>query len=142
MPIRETDFVPLTMRSSAFVSAGLLSIVLLVATLPHVLEDFEFREPARFGISVWVAVTALCVAYAVQIFGAVLCLQGRIWGLRLVVATALLWAIGALAIHAPEIAAARAAWRFGFTSIADVVLIVVLAAATAVLGLSAVSRRA
>ncbi len=132
----------LTARSSDFVRAGWLSIVLLVATLPHVLEDFEFREPARFGIAVWVAVTVLCAAYAVQIFGAVLCLQGRIWGARLVIATALIWALGAVAVHAPEIAAARTAWRFGYTSIADVVMIVILAAVTAALGLAAASRRA
>lgn len=132
---------PLTARSSALVRVGWLSIVLLVATLPHVLEDFEFREPARLGISVWAAVTALCVAYAVQIFGAVLCFKGRIWGVRLVIATALVWAIGAIAIHGPEIAAARAAWRFGFTSIADVAMIVTLALVTVLLGIAAVARR-
>jgi hypothetical protein len=131
----------LTPSSSAFVRAGLLSIVLLVATLPHVLEDFEFREPARFGVPVWAAVTVLCVAYAVQILGAVLCLQGRIWGVRLVIATALIWAVGAVAIHGPEIAGAGSAWRFGYISIADVVLIVVLALATAALGLTAATRR-
>jgi hypothetical protein len=134
--------VPLTARSPAFVRAGLLSLVLLVATMPHVFEDFEFREPARLGVPLWAAVTVLCAAYAVQIFGAVLCLQGRIWGARLVVATASIWAIGALAIHAPEIATARATWRFGYTSIADVVMIVILAAVTVVLGLTATSRRA
>jgi len=133
--------VPLTAHRSAHLRAGLLSLVLLVATLPHVLEDFEFREPARLGVSVWAAVIVLCAAYAVQIFGAVLCLRGSIWGLRLVIATSLVWAIGALAIHAPEIAAAGVSWRFGFTSIADVVLIVTLAAATTVLGLSAAKRR-
>lgn len=117
-------------------------MVLFVATLPHVLEDFEFREPARLGVSVWLAIAVACVAWTVQIFGAVLCLRGRVWGARLVIATALLWAVGALAIHAPEIAAGGGSWRFGFTSIADVVLIVALAAATAAVGFSAARFRA
>jgi len=45
LPIRETDFVPLTARSSAFARVGLLSIVLLVATLRMSLKISNSASP-------------------------------------------------------------------------------------------------
>ncbi len=124
-----------------YVRAGWLTVVLAIAALPHVLEDFEFREPANHNVPVWAAIAALVVAYLLQILGAFLCFRGRPWGARLVVFTALTWVGGALIVHGPEIAAAGAAWRFGFTSIADVVLIVVIALVTAATGVAALRSR-
>lgn len=96
--------------------------------LPHVLEDFTFGEPARVGVSTGAALSALLVAYALQLAGAWLAVTGNRWGGRLVAATGLVWFAGAVVIHGPEIVANGLSWRYGATSVGEVILLVAAAA--------------
>jgi hypothetical protein len=117
----------LNARSADGVRAAWITIVLIVVSLPHVLEDFMFREPARVGVSTGLAWSVLLAAYALQFFAALLCLRGNPWGGRLVAATGLVWFVGALLIHGPEIRTQAFSWRFGTTSVGEVTLLVVAA---------------
>lgn len=114
-------------RSADGARAAWITIVLIVVSLPHVLEDFTFREPARLGVPAALALSVLLAAYALQVFGARLCFAGNPWGGKLVAATGLIWFAGALLIHGPEIRSQGFSWRFGTTSIGEVGLLVVAA---------------
>jgi len=93
-----------------------------------VLEDFTFGEPARLGVSTGAALSVLVAAYALQLSGAWLALAGNRWGGTLVAATGLVWLVGAVVIHGPEIVANGLAWRYGATSVGEVILLVAAAA--------------
>ena len=118
----------MSVRSEDGNRAAWLAIVLLVVSVPHALEDFAFREPARLGVAVGAALSALLVVYAMQLAGAWLAVGANPWGGRLVAAAGLIWFVGALMIHGPEIRAVGSTWRFGPTSIGGVMLIVVAGA--------------
>ncbi|HEY5094445.1 MAG TPA: hypothetical protein VII69_04915 [Candidatus Eremiobacteraceae bacterium] len=114
-------------RSADGVRAAWIAIALIVVSLPHVLEDFTFGEPARVGVSTVAAVSVLLAAYALQLFGALLAFRDDPWGGRLVAALGLVWFVGALAIHGPEILAQGLSWRFGTTSVGEAALVVAAA---------------
>lgn len=102
--------------------------MLLVVSIPHAMEDFTFGEPARVGVPASVALTALLAAYIAQLFGAWLALRGDAWGGRIVAVMGIVWVVGAILIHGPEIRALGVSWRFGIPSIGGVALIVVAGA--------------
>jgi uncharacterized membrane protein len=118
----------LNARSIDGMRAAWIAIVLVVVSVPHALEDFAFGEPACVGILPVVAAIALFAAYAVQLIGARLALRGSRWGGRLIAATGLVWFAGALFIHGPEIRAHGMHWRFGFTSVGELMLVVIASA--------------
>ena len=115
-------------RSTGGVRAAWISIVLLVVSIPHAIEDFTFGEPTRVGVPASVALTALLAAYIAQLFGSWLALRGSAWGGRIVALMGAVWVVGAIAIHGPEIRALGVSWRFGIPSIGGVALIVVAGA--------------
>jgi len=109
----------------------LLTLLLVAATVPHAIEDFRFGEFARFGVSTTTAACALVVVYAAQGAGMLLAARGSITGFRLLAAAALVWTVGAIAIHGSEIVSSGP-YRNGLESKALIVGIVVLGAATAI----------
>jgi hypothetical protein len=119
---------PLSGRSVDGIRAAWIAVVLLVVSLPHVLEDFAVGEPQRVGVSEVVAISVLLAAYAMQLLGAWLALNGGPWGGRLIAAVGAIWVIGAVVIHGPGILAQGVQWRSGSTSIGEVVLVLVASA--------------
>jgi hypothetical protein len=122
--------------------AAWIAIVLVVVSVPHTLEDFAFGEPARVGVAPAIAVCALIVAYAAQLTGAWLALRGSRWGGRLVAATGLVWFAGALLLHGPEIRSQGLQWRFGLTSVGELLLIVIASALAIWYGVIAAQEKA
>ena len=116
------------MRPVAGVRAAWSAIVLLVVSLPHVIEDFSVAEPAHVGVPAFAALTVLLVAYASQLFGAWLAVRGSAWGGRIIAVAGGVWVAGAIFIHGPEISAAGMHWRSGAPSVAGVALVVVAGA--------------
>jgi hypothetical protein len=115
-------------RSIEGTRAAWIAIVLVVVSLPHAIEDFAYGEPARLGVAPAFALSALLASYAVQLIGARLVLRGSPWGGRLVAATGFVWFVGALFIHGPEIRAHGLQWRFGLTSVGELLLVVIASA--------------
>jgi hypothetical protein len=126
--IRDRRSPPLNAQSVDGARAAWIAIVLVVVSLPHAIEDFAFGEPARVGVAPIIALCALLVAYAVQGLGAWLALRENPWGGRFIAATGFVWFVGALVIHGPEIRAQGWQWRFGLTSIGELMLIVIASA--------------
>jgi hypothetical protein len=118
----------LSKTSADNVRAAWIAIVLVVVSLPHAIEDFAFGEPARVGVAPFVALCALIAAYAVQLLGAWLVVRGNPWGGRGIAAAGFVWFVGALVIHGPEVRAQGLHWRFGLTSIGELLLIVIASA--------------
>jgi hypothetical protein len=118
----------LSQSSSVHRRAAWAAIALVVVSLPHALEDFAFGEPMRVGVAPAVAVCALLAAYAVQLTGAWLALHDRPSGGWLVAAAGMVWLTGALLVHGPEIRAQGLHWRFGLTSVGELLLIVIASA--------------
>jgi drug/metabolite transporter (DMT)-like permease len=114
----------LSVRPSGGVRAALSSIVLLVVSLPHVIEDFSVAEPARAGVPAFAALTVLLAAYVAQLFGASLAVRGIAWGGRIIAVVGAIWVVGAVLIHGPEIRVDGLHWRSGALSIAGVVLVI------------------
>jgi hypothetical protein len=93
-----------------------LSALLVLVAAPHAAEDFQYREfETRFGIGSWAAATAFGVATAVQLIGAYLAGRGIRAGSIMLGAVGLLWAVGAAAVHGPELAVAGP-YRHGLIS--------------------------
>jgi hypothetical protein len=118
----------LSTRSIDGTRAAWIALALVVVSVPHAIEDFAFGEPARVGVAPAVALCALLAAYATQLTGAWLALRGNLWGGRLIAATGLVWFIGALLVHGPEVRAQGLHWRFGLTSVGELIMIVILSA--------------
>jgi hypothetical protein len=104
--------------------AAWISVVLIVVSVPHVIEDFTFREFAPIRAA---AILAVCTIYAAQLIGAWLALRSNPWGGRLIALTGAIWIVRALGRHGHDIMASGLAWRFGLVSIGDVVLIGIVA---------------
>ncbi|GAC1645447.1 MAG: hypothetical protein NVS4B8_16910 [Herpetosiphon sp.] len=57
-----------------------VSVVSLLVTIPHVLEDFVAGIPARFWLSVLLAGGLLAIGYVVHVIGIVPASHGSRWG--------------------------------------------------------------
>jgi hypothetical protein len=108
--------------------AAWIAIALIVVSVPHAIEDFAFGEPARVGIAPGIALGALLVSYSVQSIGAWLALRENPWGGRFIAATGFVWFLGALLVHGPEIRAEGQHWRFGPTSVGELLLVEIVSA--------------
>jgi hypothetical protein len=130
----------LSARSIDGLRAAWFAIAFIVVSVPHVVDDFSVGEPTRFGVAVNVAVTVCISAYILQLIGAWLALKGSRWGGGIIAAVGLIWVVGALTIHGPEVWADGLAWRSGPKSIVEVTLVVVMGALSVWYG-AAASRR-
>jgi hypothetical protein len=108
--------------------AAWIAIVLVLVSVPHAIEDFAFGEPARVGVAPGIALCALLVSISVQLTGAWLALRENPWGGRFIAATGFVWFLGALLVHGPEISADGLHWRFGPTSVGELLLVVIASA--------------
>ena len=116
-----------------------LTLALVLATIPHAIEDFRFGEFARFGISNVFAANALTTVYVVQISGMVLAWRGSSGGYWLMAVGGLVWCVGASVVHASELVAS-VPYRNGVESKALIVVIIVLGAAVSIVSATRVRR--
>ena len=118
-----------------------LTLLLIAVSAPHAAEDFQYDEFARLGGSGAAAAVALGLIYAAQAAAAFVAGRGKTSGLYLLAVAGLVWSVGALAIHGPEIAAAGV-YRHGAASRALEIGIILLGAAAAITGVVEARRRA
>ncbi len=117
-----------------------LTLALMIVSVPHVLEDFRYGDLLGIGApATTVAVIALA-AYTLQ--GVCVFLTGRgnrTAALVLGIAGAV-WCIGAVAVHGHDLLLAGVGYRHGAISKVLEALLIVLGAAAAYLGMSAYVR--
>ena len=91
-----------------------VSSITFLFTIPHSIEDFTYGIAQRFGLAVLTAAVGLGVAFAAQVW-ATAALDWRPAQARsLLVVIGLVWVLGALADHVPDLL--NAAWRTGVPS--------------------------
>ncbi len=99
-----------------------VSSITFLFTIPHSIEDFTNGIAQRFGLAVLTAAVGLGIAFAVQVW-ATAALDWRPAMARwLLLAIGLVWVVGALADHVPDLLSAT--WRTGVPSKALVVGII------------------
>lgn len=116
---------------------GLLIIstfVLIMVTLPHALEDFQYRELARFGISTALGVVALALMYGAQLLGISLVVRGRSGGALVLALVGAIWCLGDIVIHGHEMLFAGPEYRHAAISKALELFIMVLGGSIAWIG--------
>jgi len=84
--------------------------------LPHVVEDFQLGIAQRAGLSTGMGAALLGAGFSVQILGLVLAGRGRRAGLAVTAVAGLVWALGALLDHGPEMWAEGLDFRAGAVS--------------------------
>jgi hypothetical protein len=99
-----------------------VSSVTFLFTIPHSIEDFTDGIAQRFGLSVLVAAVGLGIAFAVQVWSTAALDWRPTLARWLLLLIGLLWVIGALADHVPDLL--NATWRSGAPSKALVVGII------------------
>lgn len=108
-----------------------VSSITFLFTIPHSIEDFTNGIAQRFGLTVLTAAVGLGVAFAAQVW-ATAALDWRPAMARwLLLAIGLVWVVGALADHVPDLLSAT--WRTGVPSKALVVGIILSQALVMVL---------
>jgi hypothetical protein len=80
-----------------------LSLLTILFTVPHSLEDFVYGLPGRFGVSVMLAGILLSLAFLAQIVGLLLVSHQRLSGFVITLAIALFWFAGAIADHLHDV---------------------------------------
>lgn len=109
--------------------------LLVVVSFPHALEDFHYRDLARFGIDLPVGIAVLATAYAMQLVGVVLVLRGSRDGSLLLAAMGIVWCFGAIIVHGHDMLFAGEQYRHGLISRALELVIIALGVTVAVLGI-------
>ncbi len=110
-----------------------LGIALLALSIAHLLEDFAYGIPARFGLSIATAALLVGAAYAVQMLGLLLAMRLRRAGFILTLLTGLGWALAIALDHGGEILSSNP-YRAGLVS--KGIEVAVLAAGLALAGAS------
>ena len=90
-------------------------LVLIPLTIPHVVEDLQYHEFDRFGISPLGALIAAAVADALGGCGIFYAARRAPIGFVLIAFTGFLWGLGALYVHGPELLA-HGPYRHGVIS--------------------------
>jgi hypothetical protein len=109
--------------------------------LPHVVEDFQLGIAQRAGLSTGVAAALLGAGFAVQMLGLVLAGRGRPAGLAVTAVAGLVWALGALLDHGPELWARGLDFRSSGVSSIWVLGLLASQALAAAFALAALLRR-
>ena len=105
-------------------------MLLVAVSVPHVTEDFQYGQFSRPAI----AETALAMVYLSQLGGVTMVIRSLPAGLTVLGLAALVWFVGAAAIHGPQITAAGP-YRHGLISKGLEIVLMLTSAATAVVGL-------
>jgi len=98
----------------------LLSVALLFFSVPHVLEDFSFGEPAKRGVPPAAIALVVSVLLAAQGLGLFALGRRSVAGLRVHAVLGLAWAVAAGFAQLPEMLEATA-YRAGAISAAYVI---------------------
>lgn len=93
-----------------------LSFLLFFFSIPHLLEDFAYGEPAAAGISATILSLVAATAIFVQALGLYWMGQGRRWGVWVHLAVGLFWPLGAGMAQLPDILAGTP-YRAGLISV-------------------------
>ena len=117
-----------------------VTLLLILASLPHVFEDFHYRNLLGLDVSVRAAIAVLVLAYAFQLGGIVLVLRGDARGALLLAFMGAVWCVGAILVHGHDMLFAGANYRHGGISRALEAFIVSLGLIAAFLGVSATRR--
>jgi hypothetical protein len=112
-----------------------VTALLVVVTLPHALEDFQYGDLMRFGVSIPLGICVLAAMYMSQSIGMLLVARGRSRGALLLAALGGIWCIGAIIVHGHDMIFAGPLYRHGAISKILELLIIVLGVASVVLGL-------
>jgi len=105
-----------------------VSSVTFLFTIPHSIEDFSYGIAQRFGFDVLTAAVGLGVVLASQVWATAALGWRPTLARGLLLAIGLVWVIGALADHIPDLLSAS--WRSGAPSKGLVVGIIVSQALT------------
>ncbi len=108
-----------------------VSSITFLFTIPHSIEDFTNGIAQRFGLTVLTAGVGLGIAFAVQVWATAALGWRPAMARWLLLAIGLVWVVGALADHVPDLL--KATWRTGVPSKALVVGIIVSQALVVVL---------
>ncbi len=111
-----------------------IAVVLIIVSLPHALEDFHYGDLLRFGISLPVGVVGLVMSYAAELVGIALVVRGSLRGALLLALLGAIWCAGAIIIHGRDLLYAGPEYRHGFISKLFEVLVIVLGASLAAIG--------
>lgn len=103
-----------------------------IACLALIAQALHGAEDVRAGIG---PAPALVVLLAVQVVAIVAALRGRRWGVRLLLAVAVGWVLGALIDH-PEVLADPAGFRDGWTSTLPVLALIALNTAATIFAIA------
>lgn len=110
------------------------TVLLVVVTLPHVLEDFQYGDLLRLGVHQPQGVGILLFAYSLQLVGILLTLGGKRSGALVLAAMGAIWCLGAIVVHGHDVLFGGASYRHGVISRILELLIIVLGGLCAVLG--------
>lgn len=114
-----------------------LSLALMLVTFPHALEDFSYRDLARFGVSLQLSISLLAITYALLLLGVALVARGSSRGALLLAAIGAIWCIGATTVHGHDMLFGGPHYRHGAISQVLEALIIALGALLALLGVRA-----
>ena len=110
----------------------ILSVLSFTFTIPHVIEDFQYGVPESFGVHPSVAGLLVGIALAVQVMGIIGISRETRWGLFITLFIAMVWLLGAIFDHLPDILSSNA-YRHGAISRSLESLIILDFAAIAVI---------
>jgi hypothetical protein len=79
------------------------SVLAMLLGVPHVVEDFAFGIHTRFGLPLLALASVVALAYASQVLAAALVARRDRRGYALSLVLALVWLVGALVEHLPEL---------------------------------------
>ncbi len=103
----------------------ILSLLLIFFTIPHILEDFSYGEPAEAGIPVVVLSLVASLIFFLQALGLYWLGRGQRRGLIAHLVVGLFWPIGSGFAQLPDILSGIP-YRAGFVSVLYVVGIIVV----------------
>ena len=81
----------------------ILSALSFMATIPHVIEDFQYGVPESFGVNPSIAGLLVGIGLAVQVGGIIGIARGTKWGLIITLLVSTGWLLGAILDHLPDI---------------------------------------
>jgi len=87
--------------------------VLILVSLPHVIEDFQYGALVRFGVTLPLGIAVLLIMYSLQLGALGLLLAGSSRPALVLAFTGAVWSIGAALIHGHDLIFAGENYRHG-----------------------------
>ena len=109
--------------------------VLILVSLPHAIEDFQYGALARFGITLQLGMVVLATMYLLQLASIVWLFADKPRGAVMLAVTGAVWCIGATVIHGHDLLFAGPEYRHGFMSRLLELLVIVFGAVVTVIGI-------